>query len=124
MSPAHHRYRFPIVPRMSALCALRVSAFSYPIDLQLLVHHQLTNPSSSNSFLFSSIQNARVSPILQQDSPARRVPAKHNSNLFTLLQPLSRSRTAPVLCFQQLARSFAKTPGWGRTHDESGTVDR
>ena len=43
-------------------------------------------------------------------------PSHHSSpnpRPFNLLQPLASLFAAPVLCFQQLAASFAKTPGWG-----------
>ena len=36
-----------------------------------------------------------------------------NSRPVNLLQALSSLCAAPVLCFQQLAASFPKTPGWG-----------
>ncbi len=36
-----------------------------------------------------------------------------NSRSVNLLQPLCSSSVAPVLCFQQLAASFPKTPGVG-----------
>ena len=35
------------------------------------------------------------------------------SRPFNLLRPLPSLFVAPVLCFQQLAASFGKTPGWG-----------
>src|SRR5467141_983710 len=43
-------------------------------------------------------------------------PSRHstlNSRPFNLLQPLCSLFSTPVLCFQQLAASFPKTPGWG-----------
>jgi hypothetical protein len=36
-----------------------------------------------------------------------------NSRPLNLLPPLCSLFATPVLCFQQLAASFAKTPGWG-----------
>jgi hypothetical protein len=36
-----------------------------------------------------------------------------NPRPFNHLQPLSLCFPTPVLCFQQLAASFPKTPGWG-----------
>jgi hypothetical protein len=36
-----------------------------------------------------------------------------NSLPVNLLRPLFPCSVAPVLCFQQLAASFPKTPGWG-----------
>jgi len=38
-----------------------------------------------------------------------------NSRRFNRLQPLYALFPTPVLCFQQLAASFPKTPGWGGT---------
>ncbi len=43
--------------------------------------------------------------------PSRR--STSNSRRFNRLQPLCASSVAPVLCFQQLAASFPKTPGVG-----------
>src|SRR5712691_3366438 len=43
--------------------------------------------------------------------PSRR--SSPNSRPFNLLQPLSPLSAAPLLCFQQLAASFPKTPGVG-----------
>jgi hypothetical protein len=43
--------------------------------------------------------------------PSRRSSPK--SRPFNLLQPLHSLFTAPVVCFQQLAASFSKTPGVG-----------
>src|SRR6202158_5373287 len=43
--------------------------------------------------------------------PTRR--SGPNSRPVNLLQPLFPCSVAPVLCFQQLAASFPKTPGWG-----------
>src|ERR1700687_514693 len=43
--------------------------------------------------------------------PSRR--SGPNSRPVNLLQPLSSLFAAAVLCFQQLAASFHKTPGWG-----------
>src|SRR6266481_9344860 len=43
-------------------------------------------------------------------------PSHHSSpksRPFNLLQPLASPFAAPVLCFQPLAASFPKTPGWG-----------
>jgi hypothetical protein len=39
-----------------------------------------------------------------------------NSRPFNHLQPLCRYSVAPLLCFQQLAASFPKIPGWGGDH--------
>src|SRR6266404_5006556 len=36
-----------------------------------------------------------------------------NSRPVNLLQPLFPCSVAPVLCFQELAASFPKIPGWG-----------
>src|ERR1700676_5569210 len=63
MSPAHHRYCFPIIANPS-LCLyasvanqlLLLSAGSAPtIDFQPLSFHQLTSCFSSNSFVFTNI---------------------------------------------------------------------
>ncbi len=43
--------------------------------------------------------------------PSRRY--NPNSRLFNRLQPLGSAFPTPVLCFQQLAASFPKTPGVG-----------
>jgi len=43
--------------------------------------------------------------------PSRR--SGPNSRPVNLLQPLFPCSVAPVLCFQQLAASFPKSPGWG-----------
>ncbi len=40
-------------------------------------------------------------------------PKQANSFTPTLLQPLGSTFPASGVCFQQLAASFAKTPGWG-----------
>src|SRR6266403_497473 len=43
-------------------------------------------------------------------------PSHHSSpksRPFNLLQPLASPFATPVLCFQQLAASFRKAPGWG-----------
>ena len=50
MSPARHRYRFPIPPRISVLCALRVSAVGYPF-------HRFPTAlfSASSELLFSQL---------------------------------------------------------------------
>ena len=56
MSPAHDRYCFPFIVHPSDFVPP-----SRTIDFQTLSHHQLTNPSSSNSFVLSSIQIPRVS---------------------------------------------------------------
>src|SRR6266403_4280856 len=39
--------------------------------------------------------------------------SSRNPRLFNLLQPLASPFATPGLCFQQLAASFPKTPGWG-----------
>src|SRR5258707_364142 len=39
--------------------------------------------------------------------------SSRNPRPFNLLQPLASPFATPVLCFQQLAASFPKTPGWG-----------
>jgi len=40
-------------------------------------------------------------------------PSSPNPSVFNRLQPLFTNSVAPVLCFQQLAASFPKSPGWG-----------
>ena len=40
-------------------------------------------------------------------------PSSPKSRSFNRLQPLCFLSAAPVLCFQQLAASFRKAPGWG-----------
>jgi hypothetical protein len=39
--------------------------------------------------------------------------SSRNPRPFNLLQPLASPFATPVLCFQPLAASFPKTPGWG-----------
>src|SRR5260370_1637078 len=39
--------------------------------------------------------------------------SSRNPRPFNLLQPLASPFATPVLCFQQLAASLPKTPGWG-----------
>jgi hypothetical protein len=57
----------PFAPASSAISArnsdrkIRKPRRRSTIDFQRLSFHQLTNPSSSNSFVLSSIQNAGVS---------------------------------------------------------------
>jgi len=50
-------------------------------------------------------------PCRKLSGPTRR--SYPNSRPVNPLQPLCRYSVAPVLCFQQLAASFHKTPGWG-----------
>ena len=102
------------------------------IDFQRLSFHQLTNPSFSNSFLFSSIQNARVSNptgSLQPSSPRRqpivlphahsRLP--HHSALLSTFRmnsckSVSKQRT---LSFFRM-NTYAKTGGGGPPLVECG----
>src|SRR6266478_5328345 len=61
--------------------------------------------------MFRPAVGLRVSSRRNLSYPSRR--SSPNSRSVNLLQPLRRYSVAPVLCFQQLAASFPKTPGWG-----------
>ena len=93
------------------------------IDLYFLCFLALTKPFSPNLFIFTSIQNPRVSvPRVAFMVPTRgalcvtRFPASARSvfsatcGLFLSLGSLFAHVS---LCFQSLAASFAKTPGVG-----------
>jgi hypothetical protein len=95
----------------------------YPLS-PALCFHILTNPFSRNSFTFTSIQTpggvGRFSPLYlatrlprssRGHSPLATSPLLSSTcRLLRSLCPLFRT---PVLCFQSLAASFCKIPGWG-----------
>ena len=51
--------------------------------------------------------------MLPRQTPLLSLPNQANSFTPTLLQPLGSRFPTSVVCFQQLAASFHKTPGWG-----------
>jgi hypothetical protein len=51
--------------------------------------------------------------MLPRQIPLLDTPNRSNSFIPTLLQPLCSLFATSVVCFQQLAASFCKTPGWG-----------
>jgi hypothetical protein len=95
------------------------------VVLPVLCFHHITNPSSSNTLLFTSIQNPRgvTPPMFPQRLGAfvsRTCAANPVSSaacrLFISLCPPFRTRS---LCFQAFAASFAKIPGVGVGFDSS-----
>jgi hypothetical protein len=100
--------------------APRPAAFSSTIDLLLLCFQNLTNPSSHNSRVFTSIQNPRsVGPfgMVAHDSHLTthraRITNRAFSSACTLFVSLCALFCLRSLCFQSFARSFAKYPGVG-----------
>jgi hypothetical protein len=93
---------------------------SFAIDFLLLCFQNLTNPFSRNSRVFTSIQNPRCGgqfgSLVHESQVTSRGSRIHKSRLFICLPPLflffyALSRIL-CLCFQSLARSFAKYRGW------------
>jgi hypothetical protein len=56
---------------------------------------------------------AHISKLPRRKLSYRSRHSRPNSRPVNLLQPLFPCSVAPVLCFQQLAASFPKIPGWG-----------
>src|SRR5229473_365220 len=88
--------------------------------LSPLCFHTLTNQFSCNPFLFTSIQNPRgcgaKKPKLSTAFSVRSVPLWQIHLFQELAASLSSLCTlfrTRFLCFQSLAASFSKTPGWG-----------
>jgi hypothetical protein len=125
MSPAHHRYRFPILPRISALCALRVSAVGYPFHRfstplfsapsellfsQLLSFSKTTAlpPSFSNCAPFSGFASSVFSRVTDHGS---QVTCSLGFAASCCLLPLFFA--GPSFVFSSLQPLFAKHRGWG-----------
>jgi hypothetical protein len=93
------------------------------IDFYFHYFHALTHSFSRNPFLFTSIQNlgdvgpkSQKPPRFSLRPQCRRLPRPCRGGkfiLFTHLPPLCPLFPPPVLCFQQLAASFLKTPWVG-----------
>jgi hypothetical protein len=127
MSPAHHRHRFPILPRIAVLCALSASAFGYPspIDFQPLSFHQLASCFFSNSFVFTNICVAPCYfPLRTLFVPPQCLPCPDLSALRVtrfLSIPLSSAAcrllalvfALPSFVFSNLQPLFQKHPGGG-----------
>ena len=56
---------------------------------------------------------AQISKLPRRNLPCPSRRSSPNSRPVNVLQPLGSLFPTPVLCFQQLAASFPKTPGWG-----------
>src|SRR5712691_13192952 len=76
----------------------------------LLLPSGLENPKKT---LDNPYTHMLTSVMLPRQITLPHPPNQANSFAPTLLQPLSSLFAAPLLCFQQLAASFPKTPGVG-----------
>src|SRR5713101_2772924 len=101
-SPASSKSTLSPHPRLFPILVSKFLPSSLFIPLHLQVYYCQT---------FRPATGLRVSPRRNLSYPFRR--SSLNSRSVNLLQPLCSSSVAPVLCFQQLAASFPKTPGVG-----------
>src|SRR2546423_12926991 len=96
--------------------AVRLPRINTTIDFYHPHFHQLTNPSSRNSFLLSSIQNTggMGSPqLVFPNGDTGRSGFQTISCVFRHLQALCLAGKTQVLLFQANPNSFCKTPGVG-----------
>jgi hypothetical protein len=75
-------------------------------------HAPLRNPKKT---LDNPCTHMLTFAMLARQIPLPHPPHRGNSFAPMLLQPLSSLFASLSLCFQQLAASFRKTPGWGGT---------
>jgi hypothetical protein len=111
MSPARQSYRFPIIAHPS-----ESPRPSRTIDFQSLSFHKLTNPFSSNSFVFSSIQIAGGVALGRLSGTSRGKPTMKPQFALALFRintckSVSKQRTLTIFRMN----TYAKTRGGGRT---------
>lgn len=116
MSPAHHRYRFPILPRIALLCAGRASASSHPspsiCNSLFTTNLQIPLPATR---LFSHLyKTPGVLPILHYGSPAADFARQAQLQSFhTVADSLSLLHPPSSFVFSSLHALLQKHPGVG-----------